>query len=72
VLPMGFSGPPITLRVNAVTVVYDNGSMSRFVGAFKALRALRLLNVSDSATDTFHAVIIVGGWMVIFVSKPGI
>jgi hypothetical protein len=55
----------ITLWVNVVTVVHDNSSVSRFVGAFKALRALRLLNVSDSARDTFHAVIIVGGWKVI-------
>jgi hypothetical protein len=43
-------------------------SVSRFVGVFKTLRALRLLNVSDSSRDTFHEVIIV----VIFVSKPGI
>lgn len=62
----------ITLWVNVVTVVYDSGSVSRFVGAFKALRALRLLNVSDSARDTFHAVIIVGGWKVISVSNTGI
>ena len=35
------------------------------MGAFKALRALRLLNVSDSARDTFHSVIILGGWKVV-------
>ncbi|PGH21484.1 hypothetical protein AJ80_03152 [Polytolypa hystricis UAMH7299] len=55
----------ITLWVNVVTSFYKDGGVSRIVGAFKALRALRLLNVSDSARETFHAVIILGGWKVI-------
>ncbi|KAI7195232.1 calcium channel-like protein subunit Cch1 [Hortaea werneckii] len=55
----------VTLWVNVITSLYDPGSGSRAVGAFKALRALRLLNVSDSARDTFHSVIILGGWKVI-------
>lgn len=55
----------LTLWVNVVTSLYDPGGGSRAVGAFKALRALRLLNVSDSARDTFHSVIILGGWKVI-------
>jgi hypothetical protein len=55
----------LTLWVNVITQLYDPGSGSRAVGAFKALRALRLLNVSDSARDTFHSVIIIGGWKVI-------
>ncbi|KAK5168414.1 calcium channel protein [Saxophila tyrrhenica] len=55
----------LTLWVNVITQLYDPGSGSRAVGAFKALRALRLLNVSDSARDTFHSVIILGGWKVI-------
>jgi hypothetical protein len=58
----------ITLWINVVTSVFNNGNVSRVVGAFKALRALRLLNVSDSARDTFYSVIIVGGWKVISVS----
>ncbi|EEP81058.1 conserved hypothetical protein [Uncinocarpus reesii 1704] len=45
--------------------LHKNGDVSRVVGAFRALRALRLLNVSDSARETFHSVIIVGGWKVI-------
>ncbi|KAL1953208.1 hypothetical protein VTO42DRAFT_3392 [Malbranchea cinnamomea] len=55
----------ITLWINVAASFYQNGSVSRAVGAFKALRALRLLNVSNSARKTFHAVIIMGGWKVI-------
>jgi len=57
----------VTLWVNVITSLYKDGAISRAVGAFKALRALRLLNVSDSARDTFHSVIILGGWKVISV-----
>ncbi|KAK5137370.1 hypothetical protein LTR08_008948 [Meristemomyces frigidus] len=55
----------ITLWVNVFTSLYNPGGGSRAVGAFKALRALRLLNVSDSARDTFHSVIVIGGWKVV-------
>ena len=55
----------LTLWINVITALYDPGGQSRTVGAFKALRALRLLNVSDSARDTFHSVIILGGWKVV-------
>ncbi|KAF3480166.1 calcium-channel protein [Arthroderma uncinatum] len=55
----------ITLWVNVVAALYKTGDVSRVVGAFRALRALRLLNVSDSARETFHAVIVMGGWKVI-------
>ncbi|KAL9584966.1 MAG: hypothetical protein Q9203_004448, partial [Teloschistes exilis] len=55
----------VTLWINVVTSVYKDGAVSRAVGAFKALRALRLLNVSDSARDTFHSVIVLGGWKVL-------
>ena len=54
-----------TLWINVITSLYNDGAVSRAVGAFKALRALRLLNVSDSARDTFHSVIILGGWKVL-------
>lgn len=60
----------ITLWINVIISLFQNGTASRAVGAFKALRALRLLNVSDSARDTFHSVIILGGWKVISVSIP--
>ncbi|KAN0117387.1 BcCCH1, calcium channel protein [Hyaloscypha variabilis] len=52
----------VTFWINVVTALTNDGSVSRAVGAFKALRALRLLNVSDSARETFHSLIIVGIW----------
>ncbi|EAQ90812.1 hypothetical protein CHGG_02747 [Chaetomium globosum CBS 148.51] len=55
----------VTLWINVVTLFTNAGAISRAVGAFKALRALRLLNVSDSARDTFHSLIIVGGWKIL-------
>ncbi|KAK8250231.1 calcium-channel protein CCH1 [Phyllosticta capitalensis] len=55
----------ITLWINVGTLLMHESSISRAVGAFKALRALRLLNVSDSARNTFHHVIIRGGWKVL-------
>lgn len=55
----------ITLWISIITSFYQDDDIARAVGAFKALRALRLLNVSDSARDTFYSVIILGGWKVI-------
>lgn len=55
----------ITLWINVITLFTNAGAVSRAVGAFKALRALRLLNVSDSARETFHSLIIVGGWKIL-------
>ncbi|OAA61145.1 calcium channel subunit cch1 [Niveomyces insectorum RCEF 264] len=55
----------ITLWINVATLFANDGAVSRAVGAFKALRALRLLNVSDSARNTFHSLIVVGGWKII-------
>lgn len=55
----------ITLWINVITLFTNDGAVSRAVGAFKALRALRLLNVSDSARETFHSLIIVTGWKIL-------
>ncbi|KAF2667255.1 hypothetical protein BT63DRAFT_414848 [Microthyrium microscopicum] len=55
----------ITLWINVSSQFYNAGQVSRAVGAFKALRALRLLNVSDSARENFHSVIVRGGVKVI-------
>ncbi|PKS07867.1 hypothetical protein jhhlp_006475 [Lomentospora prolificans] len=55
----------ITLWIYVGTLLANDGAVSRAVGAFKALRALRLLNLSDSAKDTFHNVIIWGLWKII-------
>ncbi|KAJ6786874.1 hypothetical protein PWT90_00015 [Aphanocladium album] len=54
----------VTLWINVITLFINDGAISRAVGAFKALRALRLLNVSNSARDTFHSVIILGWWKI--------
>ena len=61
----------VTLWANVATSLYNEGQVTRTIGAFKALRALRLLNISDSARGHFHSVIVRGGWNVlsaIFVS----
>jgi voltage-dependent calcium channel len=55
----------ITLIINVAASFSNAGIVSRVIGAFKALRALRLLNVSDSARDTFSKLIIIGGWRVL-------
>ncbi|KUJ20384.1 BcCCH1, calcium channel protein [Mollisia scopiformis] len=55
----------ITFWINVITSLSNDGAVSRAVGAFKALRALRLLNVSDSARDTFHSLITVGIWKIV-------
>ena len=55
----------ITLWINVLTSLYNDGAVSRAIGAFKALRALRLLNISDSARNHFHSVIVRGGWKVL-------
>ncbi|KAI4945924.1 hypothetical protein J4E91_007365 [Alternaria rosae] len=52
----------ITLWVNVGTSFLNEGQVTRTVGAFKALRALRLLNISDSARNHFHALIVRGWW----------
>jgi hypothetical protein len=52
----------VTFWITVITSLLNDGAVSRAIGAFKALRALRLLNVSDSAKETFHSLVIVGGW----------
>ncbi|KAF3939441.1 hypothetical protein ABW19_dt0202920 [Dactylella cylindrospora] len=47
----------ITLWISVGTSFADQGEIARAVGAFKALRALRLLNVSDSARETFSSML---------------
>jgi hypothetical protein len=59
----------ITLWVNVTTSLRHEGQITRTVGAFKSLRALRLLNVSDSARDHFHSLIVRGWWKLISVSN---
>lgn len=59
----------VTLWVNVGTSFLNEGQITRTVGAFKALRALRLLNVSDSARDHFHSLIVRGWWKLFSVSS---
>ncbi|KAI5291468.1 calcium channel protein [Ascosphaera aggregata] len=58
----------VTMWINVATAFSHDASVLRVVGAFRALRALRLLNLSTSARETFHAVIIKGWWKVISAS----
>jgi hypothetical protein len=60
----------ITLWVSVTTSLRNEGQTTRTVSAFKALRALRLLNVSDTTRNHFHALIVKGWWKLISVSKP--
>lgn len=55
----------VTLWINVITLFTNNGAISRAVGAFKALRALRLLNISDSARDTFHSLMVLSAWKIL-------
>ena len=55
----------VTLWINVITAMFRDDGVSRAVGAFKALRALRLLNISDTARETFYSVIVVGGYKVL-------
>jgi hypothetical protein len=55
----------VTLWINVSSSLYNAADVARAVGAFKALRALRLLNISDSARENFHSVIIRMGVKVI-------
>ncbi|KAK8089123.1 calcium channel subunit cch1 [Apiospora hydei] len=55
----------ITLWINVLTLFANDGAVSRAIGAFKALRALRLLNISDTARQTFHSLVIVSIWKIL-------
>jgi voltage-dependent calcium channel len=58
----------ITLWISVISALRNQSDISRSVGAFKALRALRLLNISGSARDIFQSVILKGGTKIISVS----
>jgi voltage-dependent calcium channel len=59
----------ITLWISVISSLRNQSDVSRSVGAFKALRALRLLNISGSARDIFQSVILKGGRKIISVSS---
>ena len=55
----------VTLWISVSASLFNLGQISRGVGAVKALRALRLLNISDTARNTFYSVIILEGWKIV-------
>lgn len=52
----------ITLWINFIQELSSHTTVARFIRAFKALRALRLLSFSSKAQELFHNVTIVGIW----------
>ncbi len=50
----------ITLYINISIAARSTGGVARTVRAFKALRALRLINLSSSVKDTFYSILIAG------------
>lgn len=55
----------LTLWINVVADLTSRGNVSRAFRACKALRALRLANISETARQTFHDLIISGFWNII-------
>lgn len=54
----------ITLFANLLREIFMRHTTNRIVGAFKALRALRLLSISSGAKRLFHDIMIVGLWKI--------
>ncbi|KAK9478046.1 Ion transport protein-domain-containing protein [Lipomyces japonicus] len=50
----------VTLWIDIIVTMAARGTSIRFLRAFKAFRALRLLHVNETAKQTFHNIIIVG------------
>lgn len=55
----------ISLWINVIAIWKGDDSLSRIVRGLKALRALRLLTISDTSKDIFHKVLIVGVWKIV-------
>jgi voltage-dependent calcium channel len=50
----------ITLYINIAIVSTNSGNITKTLRAFKALRALRLIQFSSSVKDTFYSILIAG------------
>ncbi|KAI5956123.1 hypothetical protein CANMA_004570 [Candida margitis] len=50
----------ISLWIEAIAYLRDDGNLSRIVRGLKALRALRLLTISETAKSNFHNTMIAG------------
>ncbi|KAL6453737.1 CCH1 Calcium-channel protein CCH1 [Candida maltosa Xu316] len=55
----------ISLWIEAIAYLKNDGNLSRIVRGLKALRALRLLTISETAKSNFHNTMIAGFWKII-------
>ena len=55
----------LSLWIETIAYMKNDGKLSRIVRGLKALRALRLLTVSDTAKANFHNTMIAGFWKII-------
>ncbi|CUM67862.1 uncharacterized protein PRCAT00005571001 [Priceomyces carsonii] len=55
----------ISLWIDFIAFLKNDGDLSRIVRGLKALRALRLLTISETAKNNFHNTIISGFWKII-------
>lgn len=55
----------LSLWTELIAFLKNDGNLSRIVRGLKALRALRLLTISETAKNNFHNTIIAGFWKII-------
>jgi len=55
----------ISLWINVIAIWKGDDGLSRVVRGLKALRALRLLTISETSKDIFHKVLIAGVWKIL-------
>lgn len=55
----------VSLWIEFIAFLKNDGNLSRIVRGLKALRALRLLTISETAKSNFHNTIITGFWKII-------
>lgn len=55
----------VSLWIELIAFLRNDGNLSRIVRGLKALRALRLLTISETAKNNFHNTIIAGFWKII-------
>lgn len=55
----------VSLWIEFIAFLRNDGNLSRIVRGLKALRALRLLTISETAKNNFHNTLISGFWKII-------
>lgn len=55
----------LSLWIEFIAFMQNDGNLSRFIRGFKALRALRLLTISEVAKNNFQHTMITGFWKII-------